>query len=388
LSERGKTWFGSALAFAALGASACSSFPDVSTVTDLRVLAVQTKPPDVFLQVTGLPSDPSARPDPSALGIDPMSIETIEVTPLFADPPAVADGRALTWTLSACPNVPYGPSPPNSVMGGGMDPGGGANNTVGSTLCDGASVVFPVPGTFADDGTSQPVPLTPEQLLTAFEKDIYFDQYGQPHGGFDLGMPLNLQITVTDGVQTTKAVKRVVFWAQHWPDQMLNQIPDLPGVSLFANRDEATFDLTEPAGMLDPQTRMHDATPTHVALDKGMWLLPAYLPGVTGETYRPTIIMRDPPYQAAEGDPTPERIRYAFYASAGHFDPDRTVDQLVPGTEGTVHLESHYIPPGTLDGVPADASGLHVVTVWVVVRDDRGGENWLEGRLALDPPAP
>jgi hypothetical protein len=369
---------GAAAVWIALASSACTTFPDVSAVIDLRILAVQTDPPDVFLKVTGLPTDPSMPVDPLALGIDPTSIPVIEVKPLLADPPAAADGRSVTWRLSACPNNPYGPTPPGSVMSGGAtDPGGGANNTVGSTLCDGARVVLPpIPGTFAD-GASAPVQLTPDELLTAFKADVYLDRVGQPHGGFDLGMPLNLQLTVTDGVQTAIAVKRVLFWAQTWPDQQLNQIPTMTSVSLFAHRDAATFALLEPAGPLDA------TKPAHVALADGVWLRPE---GVVAESYRPTVINRDPPYQAIEGVPVEERIRYAFYATTGHFDPARTANQLTPGAVGTVHIESHYVPPATVDTVPIDAaSGSHLVTVWIVVRDDRGGESWIEGHLALDP---
>jgi hypothetical protein len=369
---------------AAIGAAGCTSFADPSTVLDLRILGVKTDPPDMFLKVTGLPADPtdpSTPVDPRALGIDPMSILPIHVEPLIVDPQGEAVGRA-TWTLSACPNDPYGTTPPMSVMGGGAtDPGGGANNTVGSTLCDTARVMLPpIPGTF-EAGQGTDVQLTPDELLTAFKSDVYFDMTGKPHGGFDLGMPLNLQLTVTEGGQTAKAVKRVTFWAQTWPDQTLNQIPTIPAVSLFAQRDEATFDLAGPAGTLDA------TTPTHASLSQGLWLLPEYDEGVTDEMYRATIINRDPPYQAI---PSPEliqeRIRYAFYATAGKFDPPRSVNQLIPGTTGTVHLESHWIPPATLDAVPVDAaSGLRLVTVWIVVRDDRGGESWVEGKIALDP---
>jgi len=367
---------GVALALA-LGAQACTNFQDVSTVVDLRVLGVEADPPDVFLKVTGLPPDPSTPIDPRGLGIDPASIPPIHLTPLLAAPPGT--GRAITWSLSACPNNPLGAAPPGSVMGGGMDPGGGANNTVGSTLCDDARVqFFPTPGQFAAGDTAD-VQLTPDMLLTAFSMDIYKDQYGNYHGGFDLGMPLNIQVTATDGVQMVKAVKRVVFWAQTFPDQMLNQIPTIPSVSVFGHRDEATFDLQSPMGTLDPKT------PAHAPLDTGLWLLPEFVEGVTGETYRPTIIDRDPPYGAIEGDTTDERIRYAYYATAGHFDPPRTVNQLIPGTTGTIHLESHYIPPATLDGVPVDAAtGLHLVTIWIVVRDDRGGESWVTSQIALD----
>jgi hypothetical protein len=369
-----------ACAFAcAVGASACTSFPDVSTVLDLRVLAVKTDPPDVFLRVTGLPADPTTPPDPRALGIDPASIPPIHVTPLIVDPSV--DITTVRFALSVCPNNPYGAAPPNSVMGGMMDPGGGANNTVGSTLCDDARVrLSPLLDLHNEGPMPADVQLSSDDLLTAFKSDVFLDQFGHPHGGFDLGMPLNFQVTASDGVQMVKAVKRVVFWAQHWPDQQLNQIPTIPSVSLFGHRDDATFALSDPAGTLD-------ATPApHAVLGTGLWLLPKYEDGVTGETYRPTLLNRDPPYQVIEGDPVQERIRYAFYATAGHFDPPRTVNQLIPGTQGTVHLESHYIPPATLDEVPVDAaSGMHVVGVWIIVRDDRGGESWVTGQLVLDP---
>jgi hypothetical protein len=372
------------------GAPACTSFPDVSAVVDLRVLAVKADPPDVFLKVTGLPSDPSAPLDPRALGIDPSSIQTIHLEPLLADPPADAAGRKVTFSLSACPNDVFGAAPPGSVMGGGMDPGGGANNTVGSTLCDDARVrLSPIPGDFPNGATAD-VQLSPADLLTAFKADVFVDQYGHPHGGFDLGMPLNFQVTATDGVQMVKAVKRVVFWAQHWPDQQLNQIPTIPSVSLFRHRDDATFDLMDLAATLNADPAgMLDASPTvHATLADGLWFLPTYVDGVTAEMYSPTVLNRDPPYQAIEGAPVQERIRYAFYADAGHFDPPRSVNQLVPGTQGTVHLEAHWIPPATLDEVPVDApTGLHLVNVWIVVRDDRGGESWVTGKIALDPPS-
>jgi hypothetical protein len=359
-----------------VASTACTTFPDASNVVDLRVLGVQTDPSDVFLGVTGLPTDSSMPVDPLALGIDPTSILTIHVTPLIVDP---TGGGVITWDLSACPNNPYGPTPPGSVMGGGgTDPGGGANNTVGSTLCDDAPVRWALAQGLATDAPAD-VPLTSDELLTSFKHDVYFDQFGQPHGGFDLGMPLNLQLTVHEvGVSDVRAIKRVVFWAQTWPDQTLDQIPMMSGVSLFAHRDQATVALMDPVGTLD------STAGTHVSLADGLWLHPD---GVTAETYRPTVINRDPPYQAIEGDAVEERIRYAFYATAGHFDPPRTVNQLTPpGSVGTVHLESHYVPPATLDGVPIDvATGLHLVNVWVVVRDDRGGESWIAGRLALDP---
>ena len=377
----------------ALVVSACTSFPDQSTVVDLRVLAVTSDPSEVILKIDGLPSDPSAKIDPAALSIDPASIPTIHVTPLAPDPAAAMAGRAVTWSLVACPNDPYGAAPPGP-QGDAADPAGGANTTVGSTLCDDASPnTWPFATGLAADATAD-VTLTPAQLLAAFTSDVFIDQHGNVHGGFDLGMPLNLELRLTDGVESLSAVKRVLFWATMLPGQTPNQTPTIPGVTTYVERDTTTWLPVGAQGTLDAKT------PTHVALDKGLWLQPDYVPlgqpNATPETYVTTVLSRDPPYQAVVESGVVERIRYAFYATAGTFNPARTVDQNPPGSTpppnamGTsIHLESQYLPPASLDDVPVDAAtGLHLVTVWVVVRDDRGGESWVTYPLALDPPAP
>ena len=73
--------------------------------------------------------------------------------------------------------------------------------------------------------------------------DIFPDQFGNLHGGFDLGMPLTLDITVDAGTEQIRAVKRVLYWAQRIDAaQMPNQTPTIDTVSGFYDRDEATFD--------------------------------------------------------------------------------------------------------------------------------------------------
>jgi hypothetical protein len=354
-------------------ASACASFADVSTVLDLRVLAIGTDPSEVILTVTGLPADPSAPVDPRALAIEPASIPMIHLTPLVVEPPAAA-GRTLTYTLAACPNNPYGAAPPMNMGGGGPDPSGGARTTVGSTTCDDAPLAWPLgsntTGVFD-------VTLTPAQLAAAFMRDVYIDQDRRFHGGFDLGLPINFQLTVDDGVQTAVAIKRVLFWAQKLPGQVANVAPSVPVIHTYAERTPE-WDPVAPIGTLDADT------PAHVALGAGLWLEPL-LPPADVESYVTTVIDRDSHLAVPVTVPR-ERLRYAFYATAGHFDPARAVSELPPGVSGRVHLESHYLPPATLDDVPVDAmTQLHLVTVWIVVRDDRGGETWVERKLALDP---
>jgi hypothetical protein len=47
-------------------------------------------------------------------------------------------------------------------------------------------------------------------------------------------------------------------------------------------------------------------------------------------------------------------------------------------------IESQYTLPAA-GQVVTDAEGKADVTIWVVVRDDRGGEFWQERRLRITP---
>jgi hypothetical protein len=128
-----------------------------------------------------------------------------------------------------------------------------------------------------------------------------------------------------------------------------------------------------------------EGSTTRVALGTKLYLRPELPPGVA-ESYVTTVLTPDPPQRAVPVTVERERIRYAYYATAGTFDPARTVSELIPGVPGTVHLESAYTPPSSLDDVAPDpVTGQRLVTVWIVVRDDRGGESWVIRRIALDP---
>jgi hypothetical protein len=373
------------LALVALGAAACANFADVSTVSDLRVLAIVADPSEVVLKVNGLPDDPlmTDLATLKAITIDPASIPTITLAPVVVDPRPSSSGRAFTYDLVGCPNNPYGAAPPLSNGGAAPDPSGGARTTVGSTLCDGAKVSWPL-GTGIDASQPHAVTLTPEMLLQALATDLYVDQDGRPHGGFDLGLPVNLQLTLTNGVDTLKAVKRVLFWARPLPGQVPNELPTIPGVRTYPDRVPETWAPVEPIRPLDKDA------PLHVPLGGGLWIEPLKAKDADGndadaEPYVTTVIDRDPPHLAIVAQVPRERLRYAYFATAGHFDPPRKVNELPPGVTGTIHLESHYVPPATLDDVPADAKGDHLVTIWIVVRDDRGGEAWVSRQLVLDP---
>jgi hypothetical protein len=353
-----------ALAVIAL-AAACQELDHPSQVKDLRLLAVTVEPPEVILDPDGL-----AAPE-------------IEVTPLLADPRG--DGRPLTFTARACANDPLAPSAPGAgTEGAGNYPAGGARSTVGSARCppDGPTSWTLVP---ADDARPAGAPLrvafTAAQLAAAFAVDVFPGHLGQPHGGFDLGLPIALEITGRAGDETAVGIKRVIFWAAPLrEDQRPNRNPQVQEVRTFADRDPHTL---EPIGPLDT---LAPAQPRLLPADQPLWLEPL---GAQAEPYLTRTIDRFTD-QAQLREVAAETLDYTFYATAGRFDPPRTSSELPFGARpgDRLHLESRYEPPAAADLALDAASGRRQqeVTIWIVVRDERGGSSFLERRLLVHQP--
>jgi hypothetical protein len=360
-----------AAALAAAGGAACTSFQDVTTVVDLRVLAIATDPSEVILSTAV-----DLTTSPPTITVDPASIPDILVQPLLPDP---IPGRSVTWTLVACPNNPFGAAPP---AGGGGAMLGGARSTVGSATCpDNPALTWPLVPDPAPAGEARAVRLAPDQLATAFTRDVYPDQTGHLHGGYDLGEPLVLQLTATDGVTTVVAVKRVLFWANRVSaDQVANDTPRISDVVTYAERDPTTFDPVGDKIPLGPG-------PMEVAQGAHLWIEPQ-VPAGTAEPYVTTVI--DGTTNLAVPDHVErERLRFAFYATAGSFGPARTASELPLGfmqTGDHVHVESQYNAPASFDGLPVDDMGRADVTVWITIRDERGGESWVQRQLLITPP--
>jgi hypothetical protein len=364
---------GVALAAAALaGAPACTSFEDPTTVIDLRALAVQVEPSEIILSVD--------LTDPRNPTVDPANNPPLMVTPLVADPKG--DNRELTYTILACPNDPFAAAPPGASQGGGPFPSGGARTTVGSALCDETSPntwtlmdATPVPAGPPPTFTIQP---TVDQLRAAFMADIFPDQFGNLHGGFDLGMPftLDLKIAAANG-EEIRTIKRALYWAVPVSDmQTPNQNPVMDSVVSYAARDPDTL---EPIYGVTTPVEAGVALP--VPAGSKLWLEPAR---AVAEPYWTTVIDPDT-HQAKAIRVDQETVRYRFFATAGSFSPAQTSSEPLPGvmviTE--VHIESEYSAPADISGIPADAMGRRLVTVWIVARDDRGGTAWLERQLEI-----
>jgi len=353
--------------------AACTDFANPTTVVDLRVLAVQTEPSEIILD-----ADLS---NPAMPVVDPANNPGVTVTPLIADP--LGDGRPVTYTISACPNNPFAAAPQGGGQGGGAFPSGGARTTVGSALCDDSSATTwrltegAVP---AERGIQ--VFLGIDQLTAAFMADIFPDQFGNLHGGFDLGMPLTLDITVNAGTEQIRGVKRVLYWAQRINDsQLANQTPTIDMLSGFYDRDETTFEPMDEPKPIPPVDEMNPTFPV-TAGKRSIWIMPS--PG-TAESYQTTVIDPDT-HRAVPFTVERETLRYRFFATAGTFNPQATSSERNPAfdVKAPLRLESEYTLPAA-DQIATDAAGHAVVTIWVVVRDDRGGESWQQRQLLITP---
>jgi hypothetical protein len=340
-------------------ATACTDFADPSTVVDLRVLGIQMEPSEIILDVN-----------------DPSTNLPVEMTPLILDP----RGRDVSYTVLACPNDPFASAPPGPG-GGGAFPSGGARTTVGSAPCDpGSANTWTLTSAPVAVDLAAPAPftlrLTDAQLQAAFMADLFPDQYGNLHGGFDLGEPLRIQLNIQAGYDSLIAIKRILYWGQRIDDaQAPNQLPVFDMVDFFLERDPITAD---PIGVVET---LVEATPRAIAATDRPWLRPA---AADAEPYETTILDPDT-HRAVPVTVARETLRYAFYASAGTFEPARTSSELTPGFVGTPHLESQYKPPKDVTTIPTDVDNKRIVTIWIVVRDDRGGESWQTRSLQITP---
>jgi len=336
----------------------CTEFDHPSTVKDLRILAVAAEPSEVILDAGG-------------------TIPPVVFTALVVDPA----GRTLDFSVRACANDPRAPSAPGAgAEASGNYPAGGARSTVGSARCpgDGAtSWSMPVLVTSGPAGFTFTVQLTAPQLTAAFQADVFPGPLGQPHGGFDLGLPITVELAVTAGPDQAVAIKRVIFWRSKLrDDQRPNASPTIAEVATYPERDQTTL---LPAG---PRAVLAADAPATVFLDEHPWIEPV---GAQAEPYLTTVVDRFTDEVRLHEVPA-ETLRYQFFASAGKFDPWETSSELPFGATpaSRVPLEGRYHPPAA-DTLVADGSGgrSREVRIWIVARDERGGASWVERRLLV-----
>jgi hypothetical protein len=336
---------------AAAAALGCAKFANPSTVVDSRFLAVAAEPSEIIL-------------DPQ----NPTNIPAVTLTPLVPDPRG--QDRPLAFMLRACPNDPLGAQPPGAKPT--SFPGGGVDTSVGSTRCpsDGP-LSWPLAAPAAKGGATT-VSLSAEQLQQAFAAD--------PHAA-ELGLPINFELSVSTGTETAVAIKRVLFWRQPIDArQRPNVSPEIKEVWGFRDRAPETQEPIAP--------QMWGAgQPLQAAPGEELWIQPR---GADAESY--VTAVRDESGQVVPRVVAKETLRYAFFASAGTFEPLETSSALPAGFsgQGPVHVESRYTAPRpNFASIPVDpmtGRRQRTITLWIVVRDERGGCSWAERQLIIAQP--
>ena len=358
---------------AGAGVGACGNLDDVTTVKDLRVLAIKAEPSGFLVDVSspGAGADADWQSTLTALVVDPTGLnQNVVVTaalgcPDYLDVITAATGTG-TRVCSATPVEVPDPTIQAALASTPLVPDSGL--TVAATPA----------GSFTFLPTVQ-YGLSTTQLGLLFASPDTGDAAVDAALTNDrtFGLDAITSFTFARGAQTAEAIKRIVYWPKldpaAYPNQIPNQNPEIADLAFFRGRNAATG---------DPETPFDPSVEPEVSVSRGdeLYVLPAE---ATAEEY--TIYEKDLQMGGAIVTSTAtELLRYAFYATAGTFSPaerDSKPSALYTSPDGKVHLDSQYNLPGAKD-VPAD--GMEV-TLWVVVRDERAGTGWISKTIRVVP---
>jgi len=368
----------------ALAAAACGTLPDVTTVQDLRVLAVKCEPAGFLVDL----GDPGGFKMDPMNGADPATL-TAQITALVADP--LAPGGMLTVSGVGCPDY--------------IDTVTSATGQ-GTNLCPPASATSQIPGQLGMDLTTQPTspagPVTfPPTAGTdyVFQPTVAFGLTPTQVGDFfsptptgiaqldqsiaynrDFGLPAIVNLKFDINGEHAVAIKNVVYWPKLDPSEQPNTNPTLEGLTLYMHRNADTG---------DPQDPWPDQNPTlSISAGDKLFVQPDYLPdpstGYAGAVDTNYLLrVKNTQTNEIETQVVPrELVRFQFYATAGTFQQDQTQSELEPFVSpgSRLHTDSQYNLPKVSE-LPAAGQ----VRIWVVTHDERAGSDWLSTTITVVP---
>jgi hypothetical protein len=361
-----------AAAALALSASACGDLDNMTTVKDLRVLAVRTDPAGFLVPL----DDPSSLKDTTA-----------KVTALVVDPQQ--PNGTMIVTSQSCPDFI------DTITAASGKP---------SKLCPGPDVTdtFPAPldtilrTTPATTGSAMPVAGTPFQYepqttfgLTPEQVSLFFmngstgvKEIDQSVGyNRDFGTDAIVNLSFSLGDESTAAIKRLVYWPLLAPEnltpapnpdpskpsptcptsQVVNQNPDLEAIDLFHRRADGI-----------PTDAYDRAAMPALSLANGdqLFVQPVFTDALAEHYF---LRVRNAETNVVETQCRKELLTFQFFATAGTFEPAERTSELpvflTPPDNGHIPTDSQWKAPKKSSDLPADGH----VTLWVVTRDERGG---------------
>jgi len=305
------------------------ALPDPTRVEDLRVLGVQTEPPELML------TPPPGNTQPLCQGVTAqeairVATASVQYTALIVDPQG--NGRSVHYQLFGCAR---------------QDDRNCATTDQRVLLREGDVQADPVRGDVL-------LPLTLDRLaLTVLGDDTPLlqkvqeeDQY---QGAFGIRMPLVLHLTA--GSEEIWAQKLMVYSCAYFPGKSFANVnPVLPGVTLKG----------APWGEAEVPVVQGDGNTVRLAV--------------------PDFSEREEDYAVPSYSLEPvslhESWRISWYSTLGTLGPATTGGTDVSGSEGRNF--SDWNPS-------SKATQEQEVRFWMVARDGRGGLSWLRRTLHYLP---
>jgi len=320
-------------ALGAAGLAACGSFEDPSIVVDLRILAMTAEPPE---QVT--PFDPA---NPLATMLVP-----VEVCALIVDPPAA---RALEWSMTVCPPQSGRrclADRPSLALGQGTieDPETAATPQVAcATVPAGAEVLAILRDTIERDAVSG-------------------------FGGIDLAVSLRV-VPVGGGEDQAIYGSKAVRYSPLLPaERVANTNPTL--ASLDYDRGGGTAPSAMPRGFRCVDLG-EGATVPFVRAGEQIHIVPVEPPNARERYVLPT-------FEGGSRTFT-ENLSYQWLAEAGDWSSANTGGPR-DGAGNEPLIGTRWRAPA-----PEDLSGPTDISLWVIQRDERGGQRWFESCVHVEP---
>jgi hypothetical protein len=360
---------------------ACGDLDDVTTVKDLRVLAVRSEPAGILVDLD----------HPEAI---PQADLNATLTALVVDP--LGNARTLTYTAAGCPDyldTITAATGTQSKLCPSPDATSQLPEPIGAALTTTIIIPAEAPASVSpDQGTptslDPPIEYYPQTTfgLTPSQIGLFFlpgstgipivDQSIAYNRDFGLDAIVNLYFTLGD--ESAAAIKRVVYWPRLTADQQPNHNPEMNPLRFFKRRNLETGDPED-------EWPENEIPTVSISAEDELYVLPSVgavqTPG-GAEQY----LLRVKNTQTMQIETVTidrELLVYQFYATAGTFLPDQRQSELSPiysSPDGQVHVDGQYVLPKPEDR-PADGK----VTIWVTVRDERTGTGWAHGVIQVDP---
>ncbi|MFM2153153.1 MAG: hypothetical protein RL199_1588 [Pseudomonadota bacterium] len=329
-------------------ATGCFSFEERERVRDRRILALRAEPPELIADGSPLP----ASVDLSALVVDPSTGTAVEVPYEWRSCSALG----IATSAGAAGGGGPGGGPPGG-FGSRAEPDGRCPETDASNLAEAGTL--PLDQWF-DRAWSLPVP---EQAGVAVA--------GAAQQGVALPFYLVAQLRLDSARGLLYAQKRVVVSAPLPAGRKANENPRLAALYIdgkpWSPDAPRTLKLHgcatgEKAEAVDPNdekrtwmTCDHTITPVYDAAESEGYEVQRFDGGV--EKMR-------------------ERLRFDWYVDGGSLDQSQTEEPSQLSSAKRDPLSTKWREPETASGP---------LTLWVVVRDGRGGTTWARRQLALEP---